>query len=128
MALLPVLLPVLLLLPVLRASPALAQALRAGTYAVEGTDPEGNGYAGTAQLQVGPDGVWRVLWVNPQGSTVSGVGLVTGELFSASFYAPGEKDGTPVTGIAVFRILPDGRLRGVWSHGTGLGEETLTPR
>jgi hypothetical protein len=104
----------------LAATPAAAQ--RSGTYAVTGMSKDGP-YEGVVQMQAtGPD-TWRVTW-RIDGETVGGVGLaVPGALVVG--YQHGRE-----TGVAVYEVLPDGRLAGRWTTGRSavVGTEVLMPR
>jgi hypothetical protein len=48
--------------------------------------------------------------------------LIQGGVLAVSFVV----DGRP--GIATYEVEADGRLRGTWSTGGGMGTEVLTPR
>jgi hypothetical protein len=103
----------------LLAQPAAAQ--KPGVYAVEGRNADGSAYDGTLELVPRRDGTWVLTW-RLGSDTVRGLGLVQGEVLSVGYAAGG------APGIAVYRILPDGRLEGSWTMGEGVGRETLTPR
>ena len=101
------------------ASPASAQTVN-GAYAVTGTNADGSGYSGTAEI------AWNgmacsISWQT--GSSSAGTCLQTGKAFGASYQLGN------VTGIAVYEVQPDGTLKGQWTTvGTsGIGTETLTP-
>jgi hypothetical protein len=51
-----------------------------------------------------------------------GLGLIQAGVLAVSFVANGQP------GVAVYEVEPDGRLRGTWTTGGGLGTEMLTPR
>ena len=110
----------LLLAGLLAASPALAQ-IRAGLYALEGRNADGSEYHGQFALQPGPGTSWIATW--QVGDTqLSGLGLIQGGVLAISFVVEGRP------GIAAFDVEPDGRLRGSWTTGGGMGMETLTPK
>ncbi|MCB4822145.1 hypothetical protein [Roseicella aerolata] len=100
--------------------PAAAQ-IREGLYEVEGTNPDGSTYEGRFLLQAGPAASWVARW-QVGDEQVIGLGLIQGGVLAVSFVI----DGRP--GIAVFDVEPDGRLRGSWTTGGGMGTERLTPR
>lgn len=102
------------------ALPAAAQ-IREGLYDVEGQNPDGSIYQGQFALQPGPSASWLAAW--QVGSVrVVGLGIIQGGVLAVSFVV----DGRP--GIAAYEVQPDGKLRGTWSTGGGLGTEVLTPR
>jgi hypothetical protein len=102
------------------ALPAAAQ-LRDGMYTVEGSNPDGSTYEGEFALRAGPAASWIAIW--QVGDTrLLGLGVIHGGVLAVSFVVEGRP------GVAAFEVEPDGRLRGVWSTGGGLGTEMLTPR
>jgi hypothetical protein len=116
----PVLLAAALTPALIAALPAAAQ-IREGLYEVEGTNPDGSTYEGRFLLQAGPAASWVARW-QVGDEQVIGLGLIQGGVLAVSFVI----DGRP--GIAVFDVEPDGRLRGSWTTGGGMGTEKLTPR
>lgn len=102
------------------ALPAAAQ-LRQGQYELEGQNPDGSSYDGTFSLQEAPGASWLVTW-QVDDMRIVGLGLIQSGVLSVSFVV----DGRP--GVAVYEVQPDGKLRGVWTTGGGLGTEMLTPR
>lgn len=100
--------------------PARAQ-IREGLYTVEGQNPDGSTYAGTLALQPAPGASWLVVW-RVGGAQLAGLGLVQAGVLAVSFVIEGRP------GIVVYEVEPNGRLRGVWTTGGGLGTEMLTPR
>jgi hypothetical protein len=116
--------PVLLaaaLTPALTAALPAAAQLREGLYEVEGTNPDGSTYEGRFLLQAGPAASWVARW-QVGDEQVIGLGLIQGGVLAVSFVINGRP------GIAVFEVEPDGRLRGSWTSGGGMGTERLTPR
>jgi hypothetical protein len=101
------------------ALPAGAQ-LRAGFYDVEGQNPDGTPYRGAFLLQEAGAG-WLASWQVGDVRLV-GLGLIQSGVLAISFVVEGRP------GIAAYEVEPDGRLRGTWSTGGGLGMEMLTPR
>ncbi|WP_128080110.1 hypothetical protein [Roseicella frigidaeris] len=102
------------------AAPASAQ-IREGTYAVEGTNPDGSTYDGQLLLRAGPAGSWLANWRVGR-EQIIGLGLINGGVLAISFVI----DGRP--GVSVFEVDADGKLRGHWTTGGGLGTELLTPQ
>lgn len=111
---------VLLLLGWALAPPAAAQ-IREGLYEVEGQNPDGSTYQGQFALQAGPSASWLAAW-QVGGVRVVGLGVIQGGVLAVAFAV----DGRP--GVAAFEVEPDGKLRGSWTTGGGIGTETLTPR
>ena len=108
------------LLAVLAIPPAAAQ-LREGLYEVEGQNPDGSTYRGQFALQAGPSASWIVAWQVGNVRLV-GLGLIQAGVLAVSFVVEGRP------GVAAFEVEPDGKLRGIWTTGGGLGTEVLTPR
>lgn len=102
------------------APPAAAQ-IRDGSYVVEGQNPDGSIYGGVFALQDSPGAGWIATWQVGEVRLV-GLGLIQGGVLAVSFVVSGRP------GIAAYEVQADGRLRGVWSTGGGLGTEILTPR
>ena len=109
-----------LLVAALASVPAAAQQI-GGRYTVEGTNPDGSAYRGTAEILPAGGRTCRILW--NVGSTWNGVCLVGERSFGATY-----RSGN-ASGMAVYDLQPDGSLRGVWILGEGAksGTETLTP-
>ena len=104
----------------LAAAPASAQ-IRQGFYDVEGRNPDGSTYGGVFALENAPGASWYATW-QVGDVQLSGLGLIHGGVLAVSFVV----DGRP--GIATYEVEADGRLRGNWSTGGGMGTEVLTPR
>ena len=100
--------------------PATAQ-IRQGYYEVDGQNPDGSSYGGVFALENAPGASWYVTWQVGDVRLV-GLGLIQGGVLAVSFVV----DGRP--GVAAYEVEPDGRLRGAWSTGGGMGTEMLTPR
>ena len=109
-----------LLGPTLASGPAGAQ-IRQGFYEVEGRNPDGTAYRGVFALENAPGASWYATW-QVGDARLMGLGLIQGGVLAVSFVV----DGRP--GIATYEVEADGRLRGTWSTGGGMGTETLTPR
>ncbi len=116
----PLLLALALLGPVLAAVPAAAQ-IRQGFYEVDGRNPDGSPYEGMFALENAPGASWYAAW-QVGDVRLMGLGLIQGGVLAVSFIV----DGRP--GIATYEVESDGRLRGAWSTGGGMGTEVLTPR
>jgi hypothetical protein len=114
------LLALALLGPALAAGPASAQ-IRQGFYELEGQNPDGSPYGGVFALEPAPGASWYAVWQVGDVRLV-GLGLIQGGVLAVSFVV----DGRP--GIATYEVEADGRLRGTWSTGGGMGTEVLTPR
>ncbi len=114
------LLALVLLGPALAAAPAAAQ-IRQGLYEVEGQNPDGSPYGGMFALENAPGASWYATWQVGDVRLV-GLGLIQGGVLAVSFVV----DGRP--GVAAYEVEADGRLRGAWSTGGGMGTEVLTPR
>src|SRR5436190_17760318 len=110
----------LLIIAAIASGPAAAQQI-GGRYTVEGTNPDGSPYRGTAEILPAGGRTCRILW--NVGTTWNGVCLI-GERVLGVTYRSGN-----ATGMAVYDLQPDGVLRGVWTLADGAksGTETLTP-
>jgi hypothetical protein len=101
------------------ATPALAQKV-GGAYTVEGTNPDGSKYSGTAQIT--PSGsTCRIAW--DTGSPSKGICMLANKAFAASYVLDGK------VGLVVYEVQPDSALKGVWTIADteGAGTEVLTP-
>ena len=116
----PLFLALALLGPALAAAPARAQ-IRQGLYEVDGQNPDGSPYGGVFALENAPGASWYATW-RVGDVQLTGLGLIHGGVLAVSFVV----DGRP--GIATYEVDADGRLRGAWSTGGGMGTEVLTPR
>lgn len=93
-----------------------------GSYTVEGTNKDGSGYGGTAEITLTSDTTCVIKWVT--GSTESeGICMRNGDSFAAG-YVLGD-----VAGLVIYKVLPDGSLNGLWTiaNNGGAGTEILTP-
>jgi hypothetical protein len=113
-------LPAMILSVGLLALPAAAQ-IREGAYDIEGTNPDGSVYQGQFLLQPGPGGSWLANW-QVANERIMGLGLIHGGVLAVSFVVNGRP------GVSVFEVEPDGRLRGSWTTGGGVGTEMLTAK
>ena len=99
--------------------PLVAFADVIGSYSCRGTNPDGSPYDGTVEIAENGAG-YVVRWTVSGTQTYSGAGLLTDDIFSASWGS----------GVVVYRVQADGKLVGKWlnvSRGEA-GTETLTPR
>lgn len=103
------------------ALPAGAQEL-GGVYTLEGAGPEGKGaYSGA--VEVVPTGdTARVVWTIA-GETHFGTGILYNRMFAVNFIA-GDWGG-----IALYELLSDGSLQGLWTEDGGdwIGTEVWRP-
>lgn len=90
-----------------------------GSYTCKGTNPNGSPYTGTTVIKENGGG-YLVTWNIGGGMIYSGAGILTDNIFSASWG----------NGVVVYRVQNDGRLIGKWLNASGgeLGTETLTPK
>lgn len=103
------------------AAPAAFAQLREGAYEIEGTNPDGSTYDGQFLLRTGPGGAWIATW-RVANENIMGLGLIQGGVLAVSFVVNGRP------GVSVFEVEQDGRLRGSWTTGGGMGTEMLTPK
>ena len=92
-----------------------------GQYRVQGTNPDGSAYAGTAKITPSSDTTCRIAWQT--GSTSVGICMMAGKSVAASYALNGK------VGLVLYQLEPDGVLKGVWTVADqpGAGTETLTP-
>jgi hypothetical protein len=92
-----------------------------GQYRVNGTNPDGSAYNGTATITPSSDRTCRITWQT--GSTSVGICMAAGRAFAASYALNGK------IGLVVYEMQPDGALKGVWTLADqpGAGTEILTP-
>ena len=100
--------------------PAFAQ-IREGVYDVAGTNPDGSTYDGQFLLRAGPGGAWIANW-RVGSEQIVGLGLINAGVLAVSFVVNNRP------GVSVFEVMPDGKLRGSWTSGGGMGTEMLTPK
>lgn len=95
----------------------------AGTYEVEGTNPDdGSVYTGTVEVSgTGPS--YTVAWTIALEQSHVGRGTLEGTTFTVTYEGDGVDAGT-----ATYTQQEDGRLVGTWgADGSELGTETWTP-
>ncbi|WP_275784712.1 hypothetical protein [Pararhizobium gei] len=103
------------------ASAAHAQTVNAGKYTVEGTNLDGSGYSGTAEITLASDTTCVIEW-DTAGVKSTGVCMLNGDAFAAA-YVLGD-----ALGLVVYKVNGDGTLSGTWTvtGKNGSGTETLT--
>lgn len=116
-----VLAPGLAVMMSLHGVPAAQAQIREGLYEVVGTNPDGSEYQGAFSLQVGPSASWIATW-QVSNEQIQGLGLIQAGVLAVAFVVNGRP------GVTVFEVQPDGRLRGTWTTGGGVGTEIMTPR
>lgn len=92
-----------------------------GSYRVAGTNP-GDDAVYTGTLVMGASGNATVLRWDVGGSAYEGIGLAVSGVLGVAY-------GAETCSVAVYDILPDGTLDGVWTlpGAGGIGTETATP-
>jgi hypothetical protein len=101
------------------ATAATAQTI-SGRYEVQGTNPNGSGYSGTADITQTSASTCRIAW--HVGTEWRGICMLSGDVFAAAYHS----DNT--SGLLIYRRRGDGSLSGVWTvGGGGDGTETLIP-
>src|SRR5437868_7089753 len=101
-----------LVLTMALAAPAAAQNV-AGRYQVQGTNPNGSGYSGTAEITQTSPSTCRIAW--HVGSEWTGICMLSGDVFAAA-YRSGNS-----SGLLIYHRQPDGSLSGEWTVGAGGG-------
>jgi hypothetical protein len=93
-----------------------------GTYDIQGTNPNGTKYSGTAEIVVTSENTCRITWNT--GNESSGICMRNGTAFAAG-YVLGEK-----VGLIIYEMHDDGTLDGLWTIADqeGVGTELLTPK
>jgi len=95
-----------------------------GKYTVEGTNPEGGTYEGSAEITKKGD-TYEVAWVIAGNEEYRGVGILQGNTLSVAYA------NNAVSGVVVYRIEKGPKLVGEWAILGGNGKiqkETLTPK
>ena len=104
------------------AVPAAAQDI-GGDYAVEGTNPNGSPYKGTAKIVLTSETTCEIYWTT--GATTSqGICMRNGPAFSAG-YVLGDS-----IGLVIYQVMDDGSMEGLWTVAgqPGNGTENLYPQ
>ncbi len=103
------------------ASPAMAQ--RTGSYAAEGTNPDGSRYSGVVTYESMGRGTWRIVWRIPGSAPIQGSAIANGGMIAAGYVLEG------AIGVVLYQEQPDGTLLGRWTtRDGGVGMERLIPR
>ena len=98
-----------------------AEKSLAGMYQCDGMNPDGGAYSGIVEIVRIKD-TYLVRWTMPNDAQVVGVGILSGDLLSVSYYG-----GTP--SLVVYSVAETGQLKGKWTAGGAEGfvfSETLT--
>jgi hypothetical protein len=92
-----------------------------GRYRIEGTNPNGSRYAGTAVVTLTSDTTCRIVW--DTGGTSNGICMRNGDTFAAGYVLQGKP------GLVIYRLSGDGSMRGIWTIAGegGAGTENLYP-
>ena len=92
----------------------------AGHYQVQGTNPDGSSYGGSAEITPHGD-LCRIAW--HVGSEWRGICMTSGNTFAATYHSG------DTWGLLIYQLQPDGSLAGVWTLGDGSrgGTEKLIP-
>lgn len=101
--------------------PAAAQDI-GGSYSVSGVGHNGQAYSGTAEITLTSDTTCEIVWVTGP-STSDGICMRNGIAFAAGYVLEDQ------VGLAIYEVLQDGTLDGIWTLAgvPGNGTETLTP-
>ena len=104
------------------ASPTLAQDI-GGNYTVEGKNPDGSTYTGTATIEGTTGGNCAINWNIGSGQASQAFCMRQNNVFSGA-YILGD-----AIGIVIYQLGKDGELDGTWSIAgkEGVGFERLTP-
>lgn len=112
----------LVLALLLAAGPALAEG--PGRYAVQGTNPGGEGrYGGTATLSQTGRNTWSIAW-RVGSDSYSGYGVGDGRVLAFSYVGGGS------AGVVSYVANADGSYSGLWTtaNGRNAGTERLIPQ
>jgi hypothetical protein len=92
-----------------------------GRYRVEGINPNGTHYHGTATITPSSNTTCRIAW--QVGSNSVGICMLAGKVLGASYVLGGK------VGLVLYQVEADGSLKGIWTLADqpGAGRETLTP-
>ena len=90
------------------AAPAQAQSNIGGRYQVNGKNPNGSTYSGTAEIAVTSNNTCRITWVTG-GTTSAGICMRNRNVFSAA-YRMGN-----LVGLVIYEIRPEGVIDGIWT-------------
>jgi eukaryotic-like serine/threonine-protein kinase len=93
----------------------------AGSYTVEGSNPNGSQYSGTAVIKQSGSS-YAMTW-NIANQKFSGSGTLSGKTLTINWKGSGSNAGQG--GTVVYTLVSNGVLKGVWANGSGA--ETLSP-
>lgn len=95
----------------------------AAHYSVDGTNPNGSHYAGTADIKVISNTTFSIAWNIKGAGSSNGFGMRMSDTISATYLLNGQP------GLAMYRAQPDGSFKGIWAirGQNGNGTEVLTP-
>lgn len=104
------------------AGASLAQEV-VGTYAVEGTNPDGSTYTGMAEITPLSDVTCEVVWTT-NGQESTGICMRYHNAFAAAYALNDD------IGLLIYEIMPDGTMQGTWTiaGSDGVGTEVLIPQ
>lgn len=93
-----------------------------GVYDVAGVSPDGSPYVGEVVIDYVSDTTCDITWMIEGVAVSFGICMRVGTTFAAS-YSSGD-----AVGLAIYEVLPDGNLDGVWTVAgqDGAGSEFLT--
>jgi hypothetical protein len=93
-----------------------------GTYRIEGANPNGAPYGGTATITVTSANTCRIVWKTGP-TTSSGICMRNENAFSAGYVLQGK------VGLVIYEIMDDGTMEGLWTVADqpGVGTEKLVP-
>lgn len=93
-----------------------------GRYRVDGKNPNGSPYKGTAEIVVTTKNTCRIEW-KTGGTTSEGICMRNENAFSAAYELQGN------VGLVIYEIMEDGTMEGIWTVADqeGVGAERLVP-
>ena len=93
-----------------------------GKYRVQGTNPNGSTYQGTATITVTSENTCRIVWTTG-GTSSEGICMRNQNAFSAGYVLQGD------VGLVIYEINGDGSMDGLWTVADqpGVGTEKLIP-
>lgn len=93
-----------------------------GTYRVQGSNPKGSAYQGTATITVTSANTCRIVWKTGP-TTSEGICMRNQNAFSAGYVLQGD------VGLVIYEINDDGSMDGLWTVADqpGVGTEKLVP-
>lgn len=105
------------------AAPGTAWAEGPGRYQVQGTNPDGSRYSGTAVITAMGQGTWRLNWT-VGGDNYSGFAIGDGSVLAVSYVSGG------TSGVGLYTARSDGSYAGIWAPrgAASTGSEVLIPR